>query len=62
MLLELLIVSAEVVIDTSRLLFLNKTLVYHVLAPSGMRSIHSDKSFTCGQSDVLDKVSLKKLK
>ena len=35
-LLELLIVSAEVVIHTSRLLFLNKTLVNHVLTPSGM--------------------------
>ena len=35
-LLELLIVSAEVVIHTSRLLFLNKALIYHVLTPSGM--------------------------
>ena len=41
-LLELLIIAAEVVIDTSRLLFLNKTLVNHILTPSSMRSIHSD--------------------
>jgi hypothetical protein len=41
-LLELLIIAAKVVIDTSRLLFLNKTLVNHVLTPSSMRSIHSD--------------------
>jgi hypothetical protein len=41
-LLELLIIAAKVVIDTSRLLFLYKTLVNHILTPSSMRSIHSD--------------------
>jgi hypothetical protein len=42
MLLKFLIILPEIVVNPTRLFFLDETLIYHILAPRGVGGIHGD--------------------
>ena len=62
MLLEFFVILLEVVVDSAWLLLMDETLLDHVLAPHGMRSVHSNKSFSCCLVNIFDKLPLKVFK